>query len=60
MGRGVSQQTLLNAADALIGSFLEHSTEQVQERHILDREKVAEDLKRCCVKASKEYVKRVA
>lgn len=60
MGKGVSQETLLHAADALVSAFLAHSTEQVQERHILDREKVAEDLKRCCAKASKEYVKRVA
>lgn len=60
MGKSVTQETLLTAADALIGTFMANSTVQVQERHILDREKVAEDLKRCCAKASKEYVKRVA
>ncbi|KAI0693819.1 hypothetical protein BC835DRAFT_1055655 [Cytidiella melzeri] len=37
----------------------EKTTEEVRARHILDREKVAEDLGRCCRKAAKEYVKRV-
>lgn len=59
-GQEVSDAAALSAADALIEAFLENATPQVRERHILDRAKVAEDLKRCCAKASKEYVKRAA
>ncbi|KAI0091882.1 hypothetical protein BDY19DRAFT_565903 [Irpex rosettiformis] len=57
--RGISQRTLLEAADALIRVFVERATPEVQSRHILDREKVAGDLKRCCMKAAKEYVRKV-
>ncbi len=50
---------LLEAADALIMAFMQHAPEEVSVRHILDMEKVAEDLERCCKKAGKEYVRKV-
>lgn len=49
----------MDAADELIAAFVERTTEDVRSRHILDREKVAEDLGRFARKAAKEYVKRV-
>lgn len=54
---GVSEAALLEAADALLANFSQAAPEEVLQRHILDREKIAEDLRRCCAKAAGEYVK---
>ncbi len=56
-GAPVTREQLLNAADAIISAFRQYAIDEVTTRHILDREKIADDLKRCYRKAGKEYVK---
>lgn len=58
-GAPVSREELLAAADTVIYAFRSHAIDEVAARHVLDREKIADDLKRCCKKAAKEYIQKV-